>query len=204
MLGGGLGHFLPQQGKLSHRRGETGVAQVRLELTAEVMSTLQQLLLETAEPPADEDALLRQVRVQACGSCSARKSCTQRQQFTSALLEDPAQALCRKQGRLQSELHRARDQLRYLQRDRQRLGEYRYALQQQYRFLEDYLRSLADRLPRRTERQQAEFRVEVSARSRGKERANGDRCLAFSGVEGRYYVLLCDGMGTGEGAAQEG
>ena len=44
----------------------------------------------------------------------------------------------------------------------------------------------------------------MAARSRGKERANGDRCLAFPGPECRYYVLLCDGMGTGLGAAQDG
>jgi stage II sporulation protein E len=49
-----------------------------------------------------------------------------------------------------------------------------------------------------------EFRIELSARSRGKETANGDRCFAFSGLDCRYYVLLCDGMGTGLGAAQEG
>ena len=33
---------------------------------------------------------------------------------------------------------------------------------------------------------------------------NGDRCIWFAGTECRYYVLLCDGMGTGIGAAQEG
>ena len=49
-----------------------------------------------------------------------------------------------------------------------------------------------------------EFEVQVAARSHGKERANGDRCLAFAGPECRYYVLLCDGMGTGLGAAQDG
>ena len=38
----------------------------------------------------------------------------------------------------------------------------------------------------------------------GREAANGDRCLWFAGTGGRFYVLLCDGMGTGMGAAQEG
>ena len=33
---------------------------------------------------------------------------------------------------------------------------------------------------------------------------NGDRCAWFAGTEGRYYVLLCDGMGTGLGAISEG
>ncbi|MFR3324792.1 MAG: SpoIIE family protein phosphatase [Oscillospiraceae bacterium] len=63
---------------------------------------------------------------------------------------------------------------------------------------------LADDLPRRGQRPRAWFRAEAAARSRSKELANGDRCLAFPGPECRYYVLLCDGMGTGLGAAQEG
>ena len=79
--------------------------------------------------------------------------------------------------------------------------EYQAALAQQYRFLGEYLRSLADRLPRKMERAEPEFQAEVAARSKGKERANGDRCIAFSGSDCRYYVLLCDGMGTGLGAA---
>jgi stage II sporulation protein E len=33
---------------------------------------------------------------------------------------------------------------------------------------------------------------------------NGDRCLRFAGAGCRYYVLLCDGMGTGPAAVQEG
>ena len=75
---------------------------------------------------------------------------------------------------------------------------------QQYQFLGDFLRRLADDLPRRGQRPRAWFRAEAAARSRSKELANGDRCLAFPGPECRYYVLLCDGMGTGLGAAQEG
>ena len=46
--------------------------------------------------------------------------------------------------------------------------------------------------------------MEVKIAAKGKETANGDRCQAFSGAGGKYYVLLCDGMGTGLGAAQEG
>ena len=40
--------------------------------------------------------------------------------------------------------------------------------------------------------------------SAGLEAANGDRCLWFAGVECRYYILLCDGMGTGPEAARDG
>ena len=101
------------------------------------------------------------------------------------------------------ELRRAREQLRLLQSDRKRQREYRAALAQQYQFLSGYLRNLADRLPRAGETGSPAFRIELSVHSRGKEEANGDKCLAFSGPECRYFVVLCDGMGTGLGAAQE-
>jgi stage II sporulation protein E len=65
------------------------------------------------------------------------------------------------------------------------------------------LQDLSDNLPRREEETTARFEPEVAVCSRGKERDNGDRCFWFAGTRNRYYVLLCDGMGTGEGAAYE-
>ncbi len=203
VLGGAIGTLLPPRPPLLRRRGESGTAQVRLELGAEVLATQQQLILELEPPPIDVEALLDNVRHRACDSCSARKSCLEQAKLSPALLDNPLDTDCRKAGRLIPELRRAQDQLRYLKAERARLGEYRGALAQQYRFLVDYLRQLADQLPRRGEGIRVEFRVEVSARSRGKERANGDTCLAFPGPECRYFVLLCDGMGTGLGAAQD-
>ena len=203
-LGGAMAALLPPKPEYARRRGETGAAQVRLELGSEVMRTMQGLVADLEPPPVDGEALLCKARDRACGGCSARKNCLQREQLTLHHLENPLDADCRKQGRLLPELRRAQEQLRNLKADRQRQREYRQALSQQYRFLGDYLRCLSDQLPRRGETIQISFHIEVSARSRGKERANGDRCLAFSGSGGRYYVLLCDGMGTGLGAAQEG
>ena len=77
------------------------------------------------------------------------------------------------------------------------------ALVQQYGFLSDALRDLSDHLPDRRRDKLPRCRVQVSARSRGKELADGDRVSAFPGTGCRYYVLLCDGMGTGLGAAEE-
>lgn len=204
LLGGATGILLPPRPEVVHRRGETGIAQVRLELGAEVLSQTQQLLLETASPPIDETALLEKAKQRACGSCSARNSCRERENLSTALLYNPLDASCRKAGRLITELRRGQEQLRSLKADRERREEYRAALVQQYQFLADYLRSLADHLPRRGERIRPHYRIEVSARSASKEKANGDRCYAFAGTGCKYYVLLCDGMGTGLGAAQEG
>lgn len=204
VLGGALGIMLPPAVENPRRRGETGLAQVRLELGAEVLGVTQQLLLETAPPPIDAAAVLQKVRQRACGSCSARNSCPQQSALDVSLLQNPLDAQCRKSGRLIPELRRGQEQLKLLKADSARQKEYRSALVQQYQFLGDFLRSLADSLPRRGQRPRAWFRAEATARSRSKETANGDRCQAFPGPECRYFVVLCDGMGTGLGAAQEG
>ena len=120
------------------------------------------------------------------------------------MLHYPLSFQCRKTGRIAAELRRSQEQLRSLKADRERQRQYRAAVIQQYRFLSDFLRSLADQLPRRGDRITAHFRIEVSARSLSAKQSNGDRCMAFSGPGCKYYVLLCDGMGTGLGAAHEG
>ena len=209
LLGGILAVFLPPRPELAHRRGETGMAQVRLELASGVLDQTRQLLLEVQAPPIDEEALLFRTRERACGGCPNRKLCRD--------VELPADCLhipltdtsslpfsCRKPGRMLLELRRSQEQLRALRADRQRRGEYRSAVAQQYQFLSEYLRQTADSLPRRGQVPRQRFRPEAAVCSAGKESANGDRCIWFAGTECRYYILLCDGMGTGLGAAQEG
>jgi stage II sporulation protein E len=128
----------------------------------------------------------------------------------TALLHRPLIAVddvpvhCRKRGRLLLELRRIQDQYRSIRADRDRQREYRGALIQQYRFLSEYLQDLADKLPRRADGVNIRFEPQVGVSSAGLEGTNGDRCLWFAGTEGRYYVVLCDGMGTGFGAAEEG
>ncbi len=204
VLGCAIGAILPPKPRIHHRRGSTGVAQVRLELGAEVMGAIQRMLMQMEPPPIDQQAILERVVERSCETCSARRSCTQREHLTQEHILNPLEADCRKPGRLIPELHRAQEQLRTLTAQRARQQECRAALSQQYRFLQRYLRQLSDILPRRGEELEAEFKVEVSARSQGKEGANGDRLLAFPGPGCKYYLLLCDGMGTGIGAAQEG
>lgn len=204
VLGGGAAALLPARTQIPRRRGETGAAQVRLEVGAEMFFTLRQLLTEREPPDVDAKALLERAQERACGTCSARSRCTQRLSLSLEHLEHPLEADCRKQGRLIPQLRLAQEQRRGLEANRKRLLEYRQALAQQYTFLGEYLRNLADGLPRKARHPLPEFQAQAAARSRGKERANGDRCIAFPGAECRYYVLLCDGMGTGLGAAQAG
>lgn len=212
LLGSIGGSLLPVPGKVAHRRGETGAAQVRLELAAGVLSQTQQLLLEAPEVPVDEDALVARAAERACGSCPCRKSCkdaSRIQLLPGLLLHKPLlnpeelPIVCRKSGRFLAELHRSQEQLRSIRADRERQKEYRAAVVQQYRFLSVFLQDLADRLARRGEAA-AVYRPQVQVFGNRPQEDNGDRCLCFPGVGSRYYVLLCDGMGTGLGAVQEG
>ena len=213
LAGGILGQFLPQPTKLAHRRGETGMAQVRLEMVASVLAQTEQLLLEAPALPIDEDALVLRAAEQACSGCPCRKHCPDTgriAQLGGAVLHKPLLTpseipiICRKSGRFLAQLHRAQEQLRSIQADRQRQKEYRTAVVQQYGFLSEYLQELSDGLTRRPEGHQPGYTPRVNVYANRSAATNGDRCLRFAGTRGRYYVLLCDGMGTGIGAVQEG
>lgn len=213
LLGGVVGILLPSPTKLPNRRGETGVAQVRLEMAAGVLAQTEQLLLEVPEIPVDEDALVAKAAEQACSGCPCRKSCKDSRriaQLPSAILHKPLLTgeelpiVCRKSGRFLAQLHRSQEQLRSIRADRERQREYRAAVVQQYRFLSEYLQELSDGLARRAEGLSVCYEPQVHVYGNRPAADNGDRCIMFAGTLCRYYVLLCDGMGTGLGAVQEG
>lgn len=213
VIGGGLGILMPGEPKTARRRGATAVAQVRLEMVSEVFAQVQQLLLEAAAVPIDESALLERAAARACGSCPARKSCREREGMAKLpqtllhrpLLDESDLPLpCRKSGRFLSELRRGQEQLRSIRADRERQKEYRWAVIQQYQFLSRYLQELSDELGSRAPAPQPRYRAEVAVSANRAQSENGDRCQWFAGVGCRYYVILCDGMGTGIGAVEEG
>ena len=211
LIGGFASILLPEKPGLSHRRGETGFAQVRLEMASAVLSQSEQLLMDMEEHPIDEEALISRAVDRACGSCPCRKSCREKPtDLPTGLLHKPLgngadlPLHCRKAGRMLQELRRSQEQWRTIRADRDRQLEYRAAVVQQYRFLADYLQELSDVLAQRANPPQQSFQPELAVCSASKEGANGDRCLWFAGVECRYYILLCDGMGTGPEAAREG
>ena len=211
VLGGLVSMFLPGKQDLSHRRGETGVAQVRLEMAASVLDESRLLLATVEEMPIDEQALIARATERACSSCPCRKNCKEDpKNMPTTLLHKPLgngadlPLSCRKTGRLLQELRRSQEQLRAIRADRDRQREYRGAVVQQYHFLSQYLQDLSDSLARRSNSPQQWYQPEVAVCSASRDRANGDRCLWFAGVECRYYILLCDGMGTGPEAAREG
>ena len=173
---------------------------VRLELGARAFSRCRLLLLEQEAPPIDRDALVERAKQDSCAGCVLRFSCREQQQLSGEVLEDPGGFLCPNRELLQAALQRSREQLRLLEAQRRRHGELCRALVEQYDFVCRFLRSFSAG----QSAAQSRFRVEVSARSSSAGCANGDRCLAFPADGCRFYLLLCDGMGTGREAAREG
>ena len=211
LIGGFVAYWIPGKGGLSHRRGETGFAQVRLEMASSVLSETQRLLLDVEEYPIDEEAIVAKAVDRACNGCPYRNKCKdQGQKLPTDLLHKPLgngaglPTTCRKSGRLLQELRRGQEQLRAIRADRDRREEYRAAVTQQYRFLSEYLQDLSDTLAQRTDPPKQFYQPEMAVCSAAKEGMNGDRCLVFAGVECRYYILICDGMGTGAEAARDG
>lgn len=203
LAGGYLGLLLPFPAAAAGK-GATGYIQVRLELTAGVMARLRRQLLTLPAAAIDREALLQRLRSRTCGCCPLRESCLEQARLTVTVLEDHHKFVCRRPGLLAPELARTREKLRLMKADRRRREEYRLAMAGQYLFFTEYMRKLADRLAAGNQRGKSRFGVKVGIRSRGKERCSGDWVAAFPGGEGQFFVLLCDGMGTGPGAREEG
>lgn len=212
-LGSLAGQFVPAPGQQMHRRGETGAAQVQLELAAGVLTQTRLLLRDAPEAAIDTDALVKRAAESACAGCALRRNCRDARRLAmlpGVLLQKPLLGpeelpiRCRKPGRFLAELHRSQEKLRSIQADRERQREYREAVDQQYGFLSSYLQGLSDRLSRRGQTLQLRYSPKVRIYGNCSADTNGDRCVHFSGVRGKYYVALCDGMGTGTGAVQEG
>ena len=210
LLGGAAAVLLPGHPGIAPRRGETGGALVRLERASGVLDQTRELLHCVEEMPIDEQALISRAADRACSSCPCRKTCREKPENMSvSLLHKPLgnggdlPSGCRKSGRLLQELRRSQEQLRSIRADRDRQREYRAAVVQQYGFLSDYLQDLSDQLARRTEPAKQWYDPEIFVCSNRPEEENGDKCIWFAGVECRYYVLLCDGMGAGPEAARE-
>jgi hypothetical protein len=192
-----------------HRLKKQDLARQRLEQMGEVFLKTRQLIVEAEEIPIDEASLLARTRERACGGCPNRRSCHAPAQLPRELLglslteNTTLPFSCRKPGRMVTEIRRTQEQHRLLKADRQRRREYRSAISQQYLFLAEYLREQSEQLTRESKKER-KFTPEVGYAARSREVENGDKFRQFPGPGGRYFLLLCDGMGTGLGAAEEG
>ena len=214
ILGGALAGMLPDvtQKKPPRRTGEAAIAQVRLEQMAQALRQMEAAMLTTGDPPPDKRAVLAKACAAACDTCPERRGCRARAllpQMGERVLEQPGLSEedlpsgCRKQVRLLTELRRGQESLRRMKGDRNRLEGYRSASREQFGYLADFLERVSDDLARRHEYRPPRFRPDIGYSSRSSEMENGDKCLWFEGPGNCFYVLLCDGMGTGSGAAKE-
>ena len=69
------------------KRGELGIAQVRLEMAAGVMANAEQLLLEAAEPVIDAEALMQKLLCGDTAPLTRAKVCA----AVNKLVVDPPQ-----------------------------------------------------------------------------------------------------------------
>ena len=215
LLGGAVAGMYPEIAKpmeVKIHAGEAAAAQVRLERMALALHQMEQTLYSVPEPPIDEQALILRACSDACDTCPERKNCRGRvaaEQLRSELLYQPGLGEedlpggCRKPARLLGALRRSQEQLRRIRGDRSRLSDYRGATREQYGFLAEFLQGVSDDLATRRDVCPDRFRPEVAVSTRSAGDVNGDRCVSFPGTGNQYYVLLCDGMGTGEAARRE-
>ena len=215
LLGGLAGVLFPGQDLPTvahHPKGSAGLAQVRLEQAASAMAQLEHSLLLARDPEIDSQALLHRAASESCDTCPERKGCKARSAAASlppGLLQQPGlqpgdlPAGCKKQQRLLQHLRRAQEQYRAIRASRTRLRSYRSALADQYQFLSQYLRELSDGLCAIHRRKVPRFTAEIGVSAQSLEECTGDKWTSFSPREGLCCFLLCDGMGTGEGAARD-
>ena len=215
VLGGALAGFFPGLAAAPrpvHRQGETAVAQVRLEQMSLVLRQMEQALMLAREPTIDRQAVLSRAVEAACDTCPERRQCKARAlagELPPQILEQPGLSgedvpkLCRKQTRFLTELRRGQEQLRRMKAQRSRTDACRAAVREQYGFLSEFLQGLSDDLAQCRNYVPPKFRADVGMSTRSRREVNGDTCVWFSGTRNRYYILLCDGMGTGEAALRE-
>ena len=215
LLGGAVAGVCPEGVRPVEVRAHTGeaaVAQVRLDRMALALRQMERSLDPDDQGEIDADALWQRACSEACDTCPERKTCRARQAAMhlppalleqSGLGEEDLPGGCRKPARLLASLHRGQERMRRIRGERNRLSCFRRATREQYGFLAEFLRSLSDDLATRRELRPDRFRPEVAVAGRSAAAENGDCCISFPGVGNRYYVLLCDGMGTGEAACRE-
>lgn len=212
ILGGVLSQLLPSRLPAAslRRRGRTGLAQHRLEQGAKNLDALRLELGVDLSPGPDPGLILERAAAWACGSCPQRRSCKARAE-TAALMPEILHLSglgtgdlprgCKKPARLLAELRRGQEQLRRLNSEQLNRQAYRSALSEQYRLLSDYMQRLAENLIAADPHRPSRFRLNIGICSHSLEEVSGDRCEYMEGPGG-HYVLLCDGMGTGAGAAE--
>lgn len=201
--------------------GTTEEAQFRLETAAQVLEALSaQLPEKLPEPSVSEAAGIYDAAAErVCRCCARFHRCWQhRAQETYQALSGASKAIlergaahaedfplgfrtecCHFDGFLTA-LNQELEGMLYRRRYRMQLRESRQVVAEEFSCVAAYLR--AEQAPE--EQSAAHFQPLVGISTVGKNGSGtiGDRGVCFAGRNGDYFVLLCDGMGTGAGASR--
>ncbi len=195
-------------------------ARAELQQAARALMQASDMLdVPEADSKRELAALLDTARGQVCRNCAKDPSCRARQPWDeNELMQHAARILAKNAAKTDdlpfldrcihpdaflTAVNDAMDEERNRQRFRRRLNEARRAARAQYVLMGSLLGRLSDQLyaPEATVNYRPD--ISVQAVGRGGSAISGDRGAAFAGPGADYYVLLCDGMGTGEAAAGE-
>lgn len=219
-LGALLRRFLPP--RIAFEPQEA--AKLRLERAAEVLELLRsQLPAQTAPPSVSEaEGVYDGAAERVCRCCERFHHCWRaRAAETYAALSSAARGIiergvatvedfpeefrahcCHMEGFVTAVNHELEGML-YRRRYRMELQESRQVLAEEFSCLADFLRASAEpETPLSAAGAAYVPEVGVCSIGRNGARVNGDRGVRFAGVRGDYYILLCDGMGTGTEASR--
>lgn len=173
--------------------------------------------LNQSLPEADAaPELFDQAAREACTGCSRYQTCWNTQsQSTYTLLAGALPGLLAGQGLPQEFLHRCRKpeafqrsiqrglrELRLRRQYNRHLQMCRGALSRQYDCLSRYLEHLASP-PAQCGEKRYEVHMGMCQSTPCGQAESGDQAIWFSGTDCRFFVLLCDGMGTGKYASEQ-
>ena len=201
---------------------QKNVAAARLESAAGILDLLrQQLPRQETTSVSEAESIYDGAAEQVCRCCGRFHRCWEqrgRETFTAlmaaskpmiqrgmALPEDFSrefqESCCHFEGFLTA-VNQELEGMLFRRRFQMELRESREVLSEELVCLSEFLRSVMWE----EENQPAVYRPLVGACTLGKEgsRISGDRGACFAGNHQDYYVLLCDGMGTGKEASKSG
>lgn len=135
-------------------------------------------------------------------SCTARRMIENGYIDTEDLPEAFREQCCHVEG-FATAVNQELEGMLYRRRYQMELRESRQAVAKEISCIAQYLRAESDPL-RRHDRSEAAYLPLVGISTVGKDGSciSGDRGTCFTAKNLEYYVILCDGMGTGEEAAQ--
>lgn len=219
--GTALGLLLGKLRIFSHREKsdlrENGGA--KLGMAAEVMELLRRQLPQSAAPACigEAESVFDGAAERVCRCCERFHRCWQhRAEETYEALSSAARPIIER-GTAQSEdlpaafrdrcchlegfvtaINQELEGMLFRRRYRMQLEESRQVVAQQMECMAEYLQVMQEeRLPLHKKRASYLPRVGICTMGKNGSRISGDQGACFAGMNTDYYVLLCDGMGTG-------